>query len=112
MKMKKLAGILAGGALLLSALPVLAGKASKVEICHTTDSLDVLQNEFTTVVGHRINISENALAAHQAHGDLVFTDDNDIEYGPVIFGLTWRQVANNLGLNLEGVNCAGFVLDF
>lgn len=92
--------------------PAFAAPAEKVEICHVTDSFDVLSNEWTEVVGHRINVSGNALSAHQAHGDFLYTDDNDIDFGPVIFGLTWRQIAENNGLKLAGVDCSGFVADY
>lgn len=109
---KYIAGAIAGVALLANIVPALAAPAEKVEMCHVTDSFDVPQNEWTTVVGHRINVSGNALSAHQAHGDFVYAPTNDIDYGPVIFGLTWRQIAENLGLNLEGVDCSGFVADF
>lgn len=113
--MKKLiAGAVAGAALFANVIPALAAPMPKVELCHTTDSFDVLANEWTLVVGHRVNVSENALLAHQAHGDFVSVagDNNDIGFGPVLGPLTWGQVATNLGLSLAGVECAGFVLDF
>ena len=90
-----------------------AKKADKVLICHVTDMFDIPQNEFTLVVGHVIEVSSNALEAHLAHGDILNPDPvlNDIDYGPVIFGLTWRQIAENVGLNTAGADCAGFILD-
>ncbi len=102
---------------LLAALPmshlVAAGKgpAPKVDICHVTDSVDGLGagGNVTLIVGHVINVSENAVDAHLAHGDS--TVINDIDDGPVIFGLTWRQVAENLGLNTAGANCAAFLVN-
>lgn len=84
------------------------GPAPKVDICHATDSFDVPQNGFTLIVGHVINVSENAKAAHLAHGDSLVINDID---GPSIFGLTWREVAENNGLNTDGANCAAFILD-
>jgi len=117
---KALAVLVVGVALLMFVVPAFAGPVSKVTVCHVTDFFDIPQNAYTTVVGHWINVSENALPEHQSHGDFVdkeITGEdglnvNDIDHGPVIFGLTWRQVATNNGLDLEGVNCAGFVLDF
>jgi hypothetical protein len=85
-----------------------AKKADKVLICHATDLFDVPQNQWTLVVGHVIEVSENALDAHLAHGDTtVINDIDDVS----IFGLTWRQVAENVGLSTAGANCAGFILD-
>jgi hypothetical protein len=84
----------------------------KVLICHATDSFDILANEWTQIVGHVIEVSENAVDAHLAHGDALYTEENDLDYGPVIFGLTWRQIAENNGLNTAGAaDCSAFVLD-
>ena len=82
---------------------------AKVEICHATDAFDVPTNEFTLIVGHVISVSEKAVDAHLAHGDSAVI--NDIDDGPVIFGLTWRQVAENVGLSTAGANCAAFIVD-
>lgn len=82
------------------------GPAPKVDICHVTDSIDI-GNGWTLVVGHVINVSENAIDAHLAHGDTLIYDD--IDNGPIIFGLTWRQIAENLGLNTSGADSAAFV---
>lgn len=99
--------------LFITALPMshvaFAKKADKVQICHATDSKDIEANQWTLIVGHVIEVSANAVDAHLAHGDS--SAINDIDDGPVIFGLTWRQVAENLGLNTAGANCAAFVLD-
>ena len=96
------------------ALQASAAKMDKVEVCHVTDFNTLADtNPWTLVVGHWINVSGNSLVAHQAHGDFVYTtDNNDIDFGPVIFGLTWRQVAINNGLQVAGADCAGFVHDF
>jgi len=97
-------------------VPQAMAKGEKVEICHVTDYSDVTQNEYTMVVGHWISVSVNALPAHLAHGDFEFNPEaepgNDIDDGPIIFGLTWSQIAANLGLSLAGADCAGFVIDF
>lgn len=84
-------------------------KADKVTLCHATDLWDVPQNEWTVMVGHRITVSANAVDAHLAHGDSL--NVNDINAGPIIFGLTWLQIATNLGMNTEGATCAAFILD-
>ena len=87
-----------------------AAKADKVDICHVTDSLDGLgpDGNVTLIVGHVINVSGNAVDAHVAHGDSLVI--NDIDDGPVIFGLTWRQVAENNGLSTAGADCAAFLV--
>ena len=62
MKTKKLLSVIAILVLLLAALPVLsvgALPADKVDVCHREGN-----GEF-----HLINVSENALDAHMAHGD-------------------------------------------
>lgn len=84
------------------------GPAPKVSICHVTGSVDIEANQWTLVVGHVITVSENAVDAHVAHGDTLQINDID---GPSIFNLTWRQVAENLGLSTAGADCAGFILD-
>lgn len=84
-----------------------------VDVCHATDFNTLADtNPFTQIVGHTVMVSENSLAAHQAHGDFLYTVNNEIDFGPVIFGLTWRQIATNNGLKLAGVDCSGFVADF
>ena len=95
----------------LSSSLAFAAPAPKVEICHITDSVDIPQNEWTLVVGHTIEVSVNSAKGHIPHGDFLFTCMNDIDYGPVIFGLTWRQIAENWNLKLSSVDCAGFVHD-
>jgi hypothetical protein len=85
-------------------------KNEKIEFCHATDFFDVPQNEWTLIVGHVIEVSIKALPAHFAHGDFVYEDKYHIDE-LAIFGLTWRQVAENNGLDLEGVDCSGFVND-
>jgi hypothetical protein len=85
------------------------GPAPKVDICHATDAFDVPQNEFTVIVGHVITVSENAVDAHLAHGDSLVI--NDIEDDSGIFGLTWRQVAENVGLSTAGANCGALIVD-
>ncbi len=119
MKKKLIAGAVAGAALLIMAAPLMAAKLPKVEICHVIDSFDIpAPNPWTTVVGRWINVNENSLPGHLGHGDFLWTDGiegtgvkNDIDYGPVIFGLTWRQIAENNGLDTTDAECAGFVLD-
>lgn len=117
MKKKLIAGAIAGAALLAMAAPLMAAKPVlvKVDICHATDSFDVLANEFTLVIGHTINVSENALSAHLAHGDFEYTENFGItdQPGGWFGNLTWRQIAENNGLNVsDEVNCAGFVIDY
>jgi len=85
-----------------------AAKKAKVDICHATDSFVVPSNGVTLIVGHVINVSESAVDAHLAHGDSLVI--NDIDDGPVIYGLTWRQVAENVGLSTAGANCAAFLV--
>ncbi len=83
----------------------------KVDICHATDFKVGLgaDGNVTLIVGHVINVSENAVAAHLAHGDS--TVINDIDSGPVYKNLTWRQVADNLGLDTTDANCAAYLVD-
>lgn len=115
MKKKLIAGAMAGAALLAMAAPLMAEKppeVSKVEICHITDSWDIpAPNPFTTAIGQRISVSVNALPAHQAHGDFVYAPLFEIDNDPIIFGLTWRQVAENNGLDTTDAECAGFIPD-
>lgn len=86
-----------------------------VEVCHVTDSFNI-PNPWTTVVGQWKEVGTSNLSEHLGHGDFLWTEENevsnDIDYGPVIFGLTWKQVAENNGLDTTDAECAGFVLDF
>jgi hypothetical protein len=92
-------------------IPQAMTKSHKVEYCHLTDWVKIPQNEWTLAVGHVISMSKNAARSHKSH--------NDFEYNPV-FGidepsgigpLTWREVAEVWGLDLDGVECAGFLVD-
>ena len=78
-------------------------KLAKVDICHATDSA-ALQSGGTLIVGHVINVSENAVDAHLAHGDSLEINDIDDE-GPWA-GHSWRELAEWYGLNTAGANCA------
>lgn len=79
--------------------------AAKVDICHATDSAD-LPDGGTLIVGHVINVSENAVDAHLNHGDsLSFSGLDDLGPG----GLPWGEVAESYGLNLAGANCAALL---
>lgn len=114
--MKKiLAVLIVAIALLVLAAPAFATPPETVTVCHITD-FDTLQpdNPYSMVVGRWKDVNPTALSGHQSHGDFLFVEGNhnDIDFGPVIFGLTWRQIATNLGLDLDNVDCAGFVLDF
>jgi hypothetical protein len=81
-------------ALPLSHLVLAKGPAPKVEICHVTDSGSVFGD--TVVVGHVISVSENALDAHLAHGDL--EDFKDLTPD----GAAWLV---QFGLHTDGANC-------
>ena len=78
-------------------------KPVKVDICHATDS-GALQSGGTLIIGHVINVSENAVDAHLAHGDSLEINDIDDE-GPWA-GHSWRELAEWYGLNTAGANCA------
>ena len=98
---------------LLVALPMshmaFAAKKVKVDICHVTDSVVVNLAGVSLVVGHVINVSENAVAAHLAHGDILAINDID-SAGPFNPNQTWRDIADIWGLSTAGANCAGFLV--
>ena len=79
------------------------GKPVKVDICHATDSAAMMSGG-TLIIGHVINVSENAVDAHLAHGDSLEINDIDDE-GPWA-GHSWRELAEWYELNTAGANCA------
>lgn len=85
------------------------GKPVKVDICHVTDSVVVNAAGVSLVVGHVINVSENAVDAHVAHGDILAINDID-SAGPFNPLQSWRDIAVIWNLNTAGANCAGFRL--
>ncbi len=86
-----------------------AGKPVKVDICHVTDSVVVNAAGVSLVVGHVISVSENAVDAHLAHGDILAINDID-SAGPFNPLQSWRDIAVIWDLNTAGANCAGFRL--
>ena len=92
-------------------VPQAMAKGEKIEFCHLTDSVDIVQNEWTFVVGHVISVSVNAAPAHEGHCDFEFAPEFGIDEPSGLGPLTWGEVAENLGLGLGGVECAGFILD-
>lgn len=76
-------------------------KLPKVDICHITASTPLMIGG-TLVIGHVINVSENAIPAHLDHGDVLDFDDID-NPGP---WETWRELAEWYGLNTKGADCA------
>ena len=78
-------------------------KPVKVAICHATDGSPLMSGG-TLIVGHVINVSENAVPAHLAHGDSATFSALD-DPGPWA-GHTWGELAEWYELDLEGVNCA------
>jgi hypothetical protein len=86
------------------------GPAPKVDICHATDSAVVNDAGVSLVVGHVINVSENAVAAHLAHGDTLAISGLDDGPGGWFGDMTWGEIADVWGLNTTKANCAGFVL--
>jgi hypothetical protein len=92
-------------------VPQAMTKSHKVEYCHLTDWVDIPQNEWTLAVGHVISVSKNAARSHKSHNDFEFDQVFGIDEPSIIDPLTWREVAEVLGLDLDGVECAGFVID-
>ncbi|MHC4500605.1 MAG: hypothetical protein ACYS21_16020 [Planctomycetota bacterium] len=84
-------------------------KPAKVLVCHVTDSVVVNAADVSLVVGHVINVSENAVDAHVAHGDILAINDID-SAGPFSPLQSWRDIAVIWNLNTAGANCAGFRL--
>ena len=103
---------------LLAALPMshlafagkTEGKPVKVDICHVTDSVVVNDAGVSLVVGHVINVSENAVDAHVAHGDILAINGLDDGPGGWFGDMTWAEIAEVWELNMAGANCAGFRL--
>ena len=78
---------------------------AKVKICHVTDSAPWPYDttpRYMAVVGHIISVSENALEAHLAHGDVLVDLDS-----PLFFLLNdeFRARAESVGLNTKGADC-------
>ena len=82
---------------------------AKVEICHVTDSAVANNAGVLLVVGHVITVSENAVPAHIAHGDILAINDID-SAGPFNPNQTWRDIADIFDLDTAGANCAGFLV--
>ena len=101
----------------IAAIPLshnlMAKKPGKVDIRHATHSVDLADNPFTLVVGHVISVSEKAVKAHLKHGDFLYTEafSFDAMPGGWFGSLTWREIAENVGANTAGSNCAGFIAD-
>lgn len=75
------------------------GPAAKVDICHVNSANDVLELEdgFVVTFGKVISVSENAVAAHEAHGDS--TDFADLDQD-------LRDLVEELfGITLPNANC-------
>ncbi len=73
-------------------------KVAKVDICHLIKANDVVYGFYGVVdlyFGRVINVSENALAAHEAHGDSTLFSEGQ---GPID---TFRGV----GYKLPNANC-------
>jgi hypothetical protein len=84
------------------------GPPAKVEICHVTDStLWPYNTAYTAVVGHMISVSENAVEAHLAHGDVLVDFDSLRFFFPLDDEL--RQLAESVGLDTEGADCAALI---
>ena len=92
-------------------VPQTIAKDRKVEFCHLTDWVDIPQNEWTLAVGHVISVSKNAARAHESHNEFEFDPAFGIDEPSGLGPLTWREVAEIWGLDLDGVECAGFVFD-
>ncbi len=86
------------------------GKPVKVDVLHRTDSAVVNAAGVSLIVGHMISVSENAVAAHLAHGDSLGAAPLDDAIGGWFGAMTWRQVADIWGLSTAGATHASFVL--
>lgn len=97
---------------LLAAIPLshsaFAKKADKVLICHATDSAALLSGGIL-IVGHVIEVSENAVDAHLAHGDSLDINSLDAE-GPWA-GHSWGELAEWYELRTKSANCAARLSD-
>lgn len=112
--MKRLLVILTVVALVV-ALPTLQAKPSgerpvKVDVLHATDSAVVNPAGVVLIVGHVINVSENAVDAHLAHGDSLVVTNELGDAGPFNPNQTWADIAAIFGLNMAGATHAAFVL--
>ena len=80
------------------------GPAPKVEICHVNSANDVVVlGTLVIAYGRVIEVSENAVAAHEAHGDMA---------SPGFFYMSEEARENNdeiFGVSLPNANC-GFVV--
>lgn len=97
------AGLLA--AIPLSHVAVAAkktGQPPKVAICHLNSANDVVVlEELVIAYGRVIEVSENAVAVHEAHGDSTVYFEMSEE------ARDW--IEENLGVSLPNANC-GFVV--
>lgn len=82
----------------------LAKPAAKVDICHVNSANDIIDfgNGDFVAFGRVISVSENAVDAHEAHGDSA----DFIEVDATLRDL----VADLFGINLPNANCA-FAVD-
>lgn len=92
-------------------VPQTIARDSKVKLCHLTDWVDIPYNDLTLAVGHVISVSKNAARAHESHNDFEFDPALGIDEPSGLGSLTWREVAENWGLNLDSVECACFIYD-
>jgi hypothetical protein len=80
-----------------------AARAEKVNICHVNSANDVLDlGDLRIVFGRQIEVSENALAAHEEHGDSTKFVSMDADFRD------W--VEQFYGIDLANADCFMFVM--
>lgn len=85
-------------------------RPAKVEICHVTDSAPWPYDtdpRYMAVVGKMISVSENAVKAHLAHGDVLVDRENPRFFFPL--DDYTRDMAESIGLNTKGADCGALI---